>query len=97
MFLLPFVFIVITALMTDEQALTPVDLAAARSSGATSRRVPADPFLLYTWNTTLIALLSTVGVVVSCMPVAYALSRMRWRGRQVAFLLVLSTLMLPSR
>ena len=31
----------------------------------------------------------------SCIPVAYALGRMRWKGRQVAFLLVLSTLMLP--
>jgi len=29
--------------------------------------------------------------------VAYALSRLRWRGRQVAFMLVLSTLMLPPQ
>src|SRR4029079_16546929 len=45
--------------------------------------------------TTQIAVLSTVGIVLSCVPVAYALARMRWKGRQVAFLLVLSTLMLP--
>jgi multiple sugar transport system permease protein len=39
--------------------------------------------------------LSTLGVVVSCVPVAYALSRLQWRGRQAMFLLVLSTIMLP--
>jgi multiple sugar transport system permease protein len=29
--------------------------------------------------------------------VAYALSRMRWRGRQVAFVIILATLMLPCQ
>jgi len=53
------------------------------------------PLWRYTINTTLIAVLSTVGVVVSCVPVAYALSRMQWRGRQASFILVLATLMLP--
>jgi multiple sugar transport system permease protein len=53
------------------------------------------PFVRYTFNTLLVAFLSTVGVVVSSVPVAYALSRMQWRGRQVVFILVLSTLMLP--
>ena len=49
----------------------------------------------YTWNTVQIAILSTIGVLLSSIPVAYALARMRWRGRQAAFLLVLATLMLP--
>ena len=52
---------------------------------------------LFTANTVKYAVLSTVGVVVSSVPVAYALSRMRWRGRQVAFVLVLATLMLPAQ
>ncbi len=95
MFLLPMVFVVTTALMTDSQSLT--------------RRIWPQPFVWsnfadvfsrielwrYTLNTTLIATLSTVGVVLSCVPVAYALSRMNWRGRQAAFILVLATLMLP--
>ena len=32
---------------------------------------------------------STIGVLVSSIPVAYALSRLRWRGRDAVFLLVL--------
>jgi multiple sugar transport system permease protein len=54
-------------------------------------------FARYTWNTFLYAGLSTVGVVISCIPVAYAFSRIDWRGRNVVFLLVLSTLMLPTQ
>jgi multiple sugar transport system permease protein len=94
-FLAPFVFILLTALMTREQALS-------------SRLWPhpfrwqnfADVFRIfplwrYALNTTLYAGLSTIGVVLSSIPVAYALSRMKWRGRQASFVVVLSTLMLP--
>ena len=41
--------------------------------------------------------LSTIGVLVSSIPVAYALSRLRWRGRDAVFLLVLATMMLPAQ
>jgi multiple sugar transport system permease protein len=95
MFLLPMVFVLTTSVMTDQQSLT--------------RRIWPDPFVWsnfldvfsridlwrYTLNTMLIATLSTFGIVLSCVPVAYALSRMQWRGRQAAFILVLATLMLP--
>ncbi len=48
-------------------------------------------------NTFVYAGLSTVGVLLSSIPAAYALSRIRWRGRGVAFVLVLATMMLPTQ
>ena len=57
----------------------------------------AFPFVRYTLNTLTYAVLATVGVVLSSIPVAYALARMRCRGRQAAFMLVLATLMLPPQ
>ena len=88
----------LTALMTDQQALTRAPHARTRSAGRTSRRCSATSTSpRYTWNTFLYAGLSTVGVVISCVPVAYAFSRIDWRGRNVVFLLVLSTLMLPTQ
>src|SRR5204862_8088127 len=51
----------------------------------------------YGLNSFLYAGLSTVGVVVSCVPVAYALSRLRWRGREATLVVVLATLMLPAQ
>ena len=94
-FFLPIVMIVLTALMTERQALTPALWPRPFRWSNFSDVFREIPLLKYTWNTFRIAALATIGVVVSCVPVAYALSLLRWRGRQGAFLLVLSTLMLP--
>ncbi len=34
-------------------------------------------------------MLATLGLVLSSVPVAYALARLRWRGRNLAFMVVL--------
>jgi len=94
-FLAPFFFIIMTSAMNKDQAVTPSFWPNPfRWSNYTEvfRRIP---FLTYTWNTVQIAVGATIGVILSCVPVAYALARMRWRGRQLAFILVLSTMMLP--
>ena len=94
-FLLPIVFVLLSAIMTDQQVLGahlwPSPFRWSNFADVFDRI----PLLRYTRNTFTIAVLSTVGVVVSCIPVAYALSRIRWRGRGAAFLVVLSTMMLP--
>ncbi len=94
-FMAPFVFVVLTSLMTPEQAVTASFWPHPFVWGNFAEVFNRIPFLLYTWNTAQIAIFSTLGIILSCVPVAYALARMRWRGRQVAFVLVLSTLMLP--
>jgi multiple sugar transport system permease protein len=94
-FIAPFVFIVFTSLMNAQQAVTPSFVPRPFVWSNFVDVFHRIPLISYTWNTTQIAIGSTVGVLVSCIPVAYALSRMRWRGRQVAFVLILSTLMLP--
>lgn len=93
-FMAPFFFIVMTALMTDQQAVTPSFWPRPFQWGNFVEVFTRVPMLTYAWNTAQVAVGSTIGILVSCIPVAYALSRMRWRGRQVAFVLVLSTLML---
>jgi multiple sugar transport system permease protein len=96
MFAVPVVFILLTALMTDQQALSP-DLWPKPFEWSNFVEVwHRVPLLRYTWNTFQIAFLLTAGTVVSCIPVAYALSRMRWRGREGVFVLVLATIMLPN-
>jgi multiple sugar transport system permease protein len=94
-FLAPFLFIVLTSLMTASQART-ASLWPRPFQPSNYRDVfDTIDLIRYTWNTLQIAILSTLGVVISSIPVAYALSRMQWRGRQTAFLVVLATLMLP--
>jgi multiple sugar transport system permease protein len=95
MFLAPFVFIVLTSLMTNNQALSPrLWPEPFRWSNYTDVFHTA-PIWRYALNTTYYAILATLGVLVSSIPVAYALSRLRWKGRDVVFIAVLVAMMLP--
>jgi multiple sugar transport system permease protein len=91
------VFILATSLMTNQQALSPNIWPHPFVWSNYKTVFEAFPFVRYTLNTVTYAGLATVGVLLSCVPVAYALSRLQWRGRQAAFILVLSTLMLPPQ
>jgi multiple sugar transport system permease protein len=96
-FLTPLAFIILTALMSQKQTLSTHFWPAPFQWGNFERVFHFVPLWRYTWNTVTYAVLATVGTVVSSIPVAYALARMRWRGRRLAFLIVISTLMLPSQ
>jgi multiple sugar transport system permease protein len=96
-FLAPIVFIALTALMTDKQALTaslwPHPFHWSNFLDV-FRQAPLWRWIL---NTLMYAGLATLGVLVSSIPVAYALSKIRWKGRDAVFLVVLVALMLPPQ
>jgi multiple sugar transport system permease protein len=96
-FLAPFVFIVTTSLMTNQQALStdlwPHPFRWSNFSDVFSKA----PFLRWTVNTMLYSSLATLGLLLSSIPVAYALARLRWRGRELAFLVVMIALILPPQ
>jgi multiple sugar transport system permease protein len=94
-FLTPFIFIVLTSLMTNEQALSSHLWPSPfrwRNYVDVFHQAP-----IWRWaiNTFIYSVLATLGVLCSSIPVAYALSRIRWRGRNLAFATVLIALMLP--
>lgn len=53
------------------------------------------PFGRFFRNTVVITALAVVGEVLSSAIVAYPFARLRWKGRDVLFLVVLATIMLP--
>lgn len=53
------------------------------------------PFGQYTLNTIVIAVGNILGVLVSAPLVAYSISKIRWKGRDVLFLIILSTILIP--
>jgi ABC-type glycerol-3-phosphate transport system permease component len=55
------------------------------------------PFWRYAFNSLLLVALCTAGTLFSSTFVAYAFARLRWPGRSVAFMLLLSTMMLPAQ
>jgi multiple sugar transport system permease protein len=96
-FLAPFGFILLTSLMTTNQALSS-DLwpHPFRLHNFVDVFTKA-PLLRWTFNTMVYSCLATLGVVLSSVPVAYALARIGWRGRNTAFMVVLVALMLPPQ
>jgi len=96
-FLAPFCIIVLTAFMTQAQAGTG-SLWPHPWVFTNFRDVfTAMPFLRNFGNTVAYAGLACIGVVLSSTPVAYALSRLRWRGREWVFIVVLATMMVPAQ
>lgn len=55
------------------------------------------PFGQYIWNTSVITLLDVAGKLISCSLVAFSFARLRWRGRETVFLIMLATMMLPPQ
>jgi multiple sugar transport system permease protein len=96
-FLAPVVFMTLTALMTTDQALSPDLWPRTFEWGNFKDVFSKSPLWKWTVNTMIYAGLATLGVVLSSIPVAYALSRLRWKGRDAVFLVVLVALMLPPQ
>lgn len=96
-FLFPFVWLVSTSLKPIEQAMIMPpkwipDPFRFRNYLDAVRYIP---FFTYAKNTLIICVFGTVGTVVSASLVAYGFSRIQWKGRDVVFLVVLATMMVP--
>jgi multiple sugar transport system permease protein len=55
------------------------------------------PFWLFLRNTLFLCTVNVIGVVLSSSLVAYGLARIPWKGRNVLFAVLLSTMMLPAQ
>jgi multiple sugar transport system permease protein len=97
LFLAPFVFIVLTSLMTNDQALSTHLWPSPFRWSNFADVFAKSPFWRWGLNSLLYCGLATLGLLLSSIPVAYALSRLRWRGREAAFLVVMVALMLPPQ
>ncbi|MCJ7842348.1 carbohydrate ABC transporter permease [Lederbergia sp. NSJ-179] len=55
------------------------------------------PFFTYLKNTVVITILSTIGILISCPLVAYSFAKLRWKGRNVFFILTIAVMMIPGQ
>jgi ABC-type glycerol-3-phosphate transport system permease component len=56
----------------------------------------AGPFTRYSWNSIRVSFLATAGTVITASLTAYGFARLRAPGRDIIFIVLLSTLMLPN-
>ncbi len=99
--LLPILYMLVISTGGSDPAAPFLDGGIAETASRTVenyRGVVADEntdFPLYLRNTLWIAILGTLGTTLSSAVVAYGFSRVRWKGRDAVFIIVLSTMMVP--
>ena len=102
MMLLSILFLIPLLWMISTSLKAPSDLAGIRwipQRIAWENYVDAFSFGMWprwAFNSIVITLVSVVGTVLSSAMVAYSFARLRWRGRDTLFSIVLATMMLPG-
>lgn len=94
----PFYWMLTTALKSFfEATLFPPTLFPAEAHPENFAQAwEAAPWGRYFANTVIITVLVTFGEITTAVLAAYAFARMRFRGKQLIFMLFLATLMIPS-
>lgn len=98
-FALPFFWMLSTSFKTEDQIFTYPPQWLPTEWTWTNYVEPWRnlPFALFYGNTAIITFVAVIGRVLSAALAAFAFARMRFPGRNVLFLLVLSTMMLPGQ
>lgn len=99
LFMIPFVWMLSTSLKEGTQVYTwpPVWIPNPVRFDNYSKAWALLPFTTFYLNTLQITALSIIGVVISCTLAAYGFARLRFRGRDFLFIILLSTMMLPGQ
>ncbi len=97
MFLAPIVFLLLTSLMSNEQQLT-ADLWPRtwhpENYGNAFARTPLASYLL---KTVIYAVSSSPHMRLAGVPAAYALAKLKWRGRNAMLVAIICVMMLPPQ
>jgi multiple sugar transport system permease protein len=97
MFATPVVYLVLLSLMTSDQALTSNYWPDSWHPGNYLQVFRVTPLPRYLLNTVIYAVLATVFMLLSSVPAAYALAKLRFRGRNLLFLMIICVMMLPPQ
>jgi len=98
-YLFPFLWMVSTSLKSVDQVYQwpPVWLPDPITFSNYPEAWAELPFPKFYANTLFVVTTCIIGSLLSCTIVAYGFSRLRFRGRDILFLVLLSTMMLPSQ
>ena len=96
-FSVPFLWLVSSSLKPNEQLfkIPPVWIPKPFMWSNYPEALTYIPYFRYLKNTAYICTFTVIAMTVSCSLVAYGFARIRWPGRETAFMIVIATLMLP--
>jgi multiple sugar transport system permease protein len=95
--LAPMALILLTAFMDSDQTLTSDVWPQSWHPSNFVDVFAKAPFLTWLKNSFLYSVLATGFMLLSSFPAAYALARMRWRGRNLVMFAVITMMMLPPQ
>lgn len=98
-FLFPLAWMIGTSLKTIEEVSAPqLTLFPAEPQWQNYANIFSDEaFIVAYQNSIFVTVLVLLGTVASITAVAYAFSRLQWKGRNIVFALMMGTLMLPPQ
>jgi multiple sugar transport system permease protein len=97
MFLAPIVFLLLTSFMDSDQTLTSQLWPRSWHPENYIEVFSRTPMPSYLLNTVIYATCATAFMLLSSIPAAYALAKLRWRGRNVTFTAIICMMMLPPQ
>ncbi|GAA2644411.1 carbohydrate ABC transporter permease [Paractinoplanes durhamensis] len=97
MFLTPVVYLVLLSLMTSSQALTSDYWPNTWHPENYVKVFQSTPLPRYLLNTVIYAVSVTLLTLLSSVPAAYALAKLKFRGQNALFLTIICVMMLPPQ
>lgn len=99
--ILPFYWMILTALKTNQElttAVSPRFFIGMREAQWVNFKVALTrfDFWRFMWNTIAVGILSMIGTVITTVFAAFAFSRLEFKGREFIFSLLLGTMMIPG-
>lgn len=96
-FAMPFVWLVSTSLKSAGQVfkLPPEWIPRPFTWDNYVKAITTIPFFTYLRNTLYITSFNVIATLISCSLTAYGFARIRWPGRNLLFMVLVSTLMIP--
>ena len=98
LFLMPFIYVVSTSLKAPADVYTfpPEFIPDPIQFENYPDALTALPFDVFFFNTIVLAIGRIIGLTISCSLAGFAFAKLRWKGRNTLFFVVLLTLMIPA-
>lgn len=99
LFTAPFLWMISSSLKPNDEifAFPPIWIPSRIQWENYTNALTFIPFMRYLWNTLVVSVGNLFGNVLSASLVAYSFSRIRWKGRDSCFYVMLATMLLPPQ
>lgn len=96
-FLAPFIYMFLSTFKTEAEAIAyPPKLFPSEWNWENFKNAwESQPFGTYLMNSVIVTVMTTAGQILSCSLVAYGFARYNFKGKNVLFMILLATMMIP--